>query len=801
MDLSKLNEIVSRPKEKILYLALKIEAEKIKSAFWTIEKEGIKIVAQGTEEEWGGGKGELVVACDASIASAVNSLSELAGNIPNRLILGLPNSWVQDGKIIRERAIDLKFLTEKLTLKPLGFLVNPEAIGFYLKNTEKDFTSAILIYLSAGEIVVTLIEDGRVKQTENVGRSDNLALDVEEGILRFKKTLNLPARILLYDGEDLEAAKQTLISYPWQPPIDDPDEKKPGFLHLPRVEILAKNFDIEAIAFAGAREITNGKEILPIVSGGEEKKKENEEERREPAAEKETIEEETKEEPMADQEPVEEDFPEEENNEIEFFKDRDILAEGSFPASEGPLSAVKESAVSETNLEEVDQTAVKPDLARVGFKKEGNGFLKKIFGKISGFFLQAKQSIFFRFSPKDSQKDFSYPSKINNGRWRFLPLLGLLLIVLFILAFYFFGKAEVTLVASESQVSQEFEFLVSSGDGVINLSEKILPGQLKSVRATGSKTGTVIGKKIVGDKAKGEVTIYNRTETPRTFGSGTVLVGPGKLRFVFDQEVRVASKSPDLVSGVDRWGEAKAQVTAAEIGAQYNVAPASQFEFENLSSSAFLAKNTVAFAGGTSRQIPVVSKEDQENLTAGLIRDLESQAKEKIQTEIGQGEIQVPETLISEIESKNFDHELQDEATSLNLDLTIKATVLTIKKQDLLSLAANLMSSEIEQKPGQVIDTEQSEVYLLKTVESGKKPLLLRGGAKIVLKPGLDSAELISKIRGKSFNFVQKTVLTFSGVKQSRIQISPGLFMFLSRLPFRGENISVKVVTEKDGQI
>lgn len=730
MGLSKFSEILAPDKEGKSFLALKIESDQIKSAFWAIEDDQVRVLTFGTEEEWGGTKEELMVSSDASISSAVAKLPEFVKEAPRRLILGVPNSWTKDNKILEERLKDLHFSTNKLSLQPLGFVVNPEAISYYLKKKEGEFISAILVYLGTTEITVSLISEGRTIQSEVIGRSDNFALDVEEGILRFTSVANLPPRILLYNSEDLELARQTLISYPWQPPEED----KPGFLHLPRVEILPKNFDIEAIAFAGGEEIKKSRSFK-----GEQIKEGKKEEKAEEVSTK----------------------------KIEFVKGEDILV------SKKSFIPQEEIPQEESRMEVVEEEEVSSK-RKISFYlfKQGLFSVKRFFQGI------------FHFVPPRLFESFRF------ARW--LSLGVFFLIILVILSFYCFSKAEVFLTVATDQLMKEFEFHIDPKQEGLNLEQKIIPARESFVEVNGNKTSSVTGKKIVGEKAKGEIIIYNRTDSPKTFPFGVILVGAGKLKFTLDQEVKVASKTPDFVSVVDRWGEAKAQVTAVDIGAQYNIAGGSQFYFENLPPSSFLAKNLASFSGGTSRQISVVAKEDQEKLLSELEEELGKKAREELEEKISLEEDYIWETLNSEIISKKFDHEIQEESSSLTLDLTLKEVVLSFKRVDLMDLALVEVDQDTGRKTNWEIEKEKSEISF--SVVERKPPerkVLMKAKAKIVLKQSPESGKIVRMIRGKSISKAQKSVLSFEGVKQIEIKISPGIFNLFSRLPFRERNIFI----------
>jgi hypothetical protein len=300
------------------------------------------------------------------------------------------------------------------------------------------------------------------------------------------------------------------------------------------------------------------------------------------------------------------------------------------------------------------------------------------------------------------------------------------------------------------------------------------------------------GRKTVGEKAKGEVVIYNRTDQPKRFAAGTALFGPGRLKFVLDAEVKIASKSPDLALGIDRWGEIKAAVSAAEIGAQYNLAANSQFTFEDLPTSSFLAKNLVAFLGGTSRQITVVSKEDQEKLLAELVKDLNKNGRVELEKKIEVGESLIPETIKSRVKTEEFDREVQEEVSGFSLKLTVENEALAYQRDDLMELLASLLTSD--QLSSLEIEKEKTEIFLSPVV--GEGDLVFNAKAKIALKEKINSQDLASKIKGET-RWTANTILSkIKSVKLVQIEIVPGFFAFLGRLPFKAENIKVEVRTD-----
>ena len=255
------------------YFALEINSEFIKSAIFAIIENQVKVLSLGNVERWESEK-ELIEAVDASLSSAAEKLP-VEGEVrePDKVVFGLPFGWVEGEKIIDDRLKLLKKLSEKLDLKPAGFVVIAEAITHHLKTTEGVPPTAILVHLGMQKISVSLVRVGKILGPKLIDKSNNLADDLIEGLSRFESREPLPARILLYDGEDkLEEARQQLVNYPWM----EKKKEEAEFLHLPKVEVLPLNFDIEAIALAGGKEVAKAAGLVLEEKPAEEEEEEKE---------------------------------------------------------------------------------------------------------------------------------------------------------------------------------------------------------------------------------------------------------------------------------------------------------------------------------------------------------------------------------------------------------------------------------------------------------------------------------------------------------------------------------------------
>jgi hypothetical protein len=754
-------------KEQEYFFALQIEPDFVKSAVWTVEGEKPRVVSLGTIQPWSGEKTEdLILAADASISAASGETPPQAKE-PSKVIFGLNETWVEEDKIAPIRLKDLKTLCQKLDFKPAGFVVTTEAMVQYLKLKEGVPPTTILINISKNEIIVTLVKLGKILGSQIVKRSQNLGEDVHEGLFRFKKVEILPSKMLLLGSADLEEAKQELLSFPWQKTKEG--EKKLPFLHFPKIENLEEDFDIKATALAGGTEVAKaaGIPIADISTQPQSGVKEPTTETEEPEfseTETSTIS------PDAESIPEITTPPSMFGAVPGFIKGEDILKKPK------KIFIKKEKEPEKVEFAEFEPE--KPDLPKhpkIFFPKVSLPRIPLI--KIPKVFL---------------------PSRFSKGPLIILfPLLALVgIFTLVIAAYWYLPKAKIILFLEPQNIEKKIDLIVDPKLTSPNESELKIPGTVKEINIDGEKTSSPSGKKEVGEKAKGEVTLYNKTDSTKTFPQGTTLLGSNNLKFTLDADTSVASKSSEATEEGEKiiYGKTNASVTAEKIGADYNLPAESTFKITNVNTDQFEAKNQNAFSGGTSREVQAVSKADQDNLLDALINELKEKAKEKINLEISSAEKIIEDSLKEKITKKTFDKEIGDEAQKLNLKLVLKITALTYKEDEFLNLIQkkilNLVPSGYELKQDQI----QTDFKLKNIEKDGQAIFEVTTTAKLI--PKIDIPKISQDLTGKKPDFAETYLRNLTSVAGFEISFTPKLPKIIKTLPRNTKNISIEVETK-----
>lgn len=582
-------------REEKYFLALDIEQEVITAGLWGHKPEGVYLVKTSSPIEWDAESGsDIAEAADVALEE-LGADAEHVGDV----IYGLQEDWVGKDGIKEEKKTLLRALGEKLSLKPVGFVVTTEALIQFLSEQEGSSLNTILVQYTTSMMQMSLVRSGKLVRSESVGRSTNTVADIIEGITRLPKNL-LPSQIYIYSArlkqEELEQEKQALIAYDWQ--------SSSLFLHLPTVNILPQKIRIESICITGGAAVVKSLHTENPVSSPE------------------------------------------------------------------PLH---EQQASEQGKTQVDSTFGFHDV-----EQKQEEVIDKTHGEESpieeGETVAHVEHVHPPMKPRISLPSVRLPVlRMPKLKLRMrLPLLfGVIALILFVLvggvwAMKMNAKARVLITLKTMPLTKTADLsLQTSGDQTDQFTA--VPAITVTKQVTGEKTGPATGTRLVGDKAKGNVTIFNATSSNKSFPEGTVLTYQNK-KFSLNESITIASSSGSASS--PQPGKGTVAVTAEQIGADSNIPAKSELGVANFDKVTYVAVNDDAFSGGSSREVQVVSKEDQTSLRKALLATLRTEAAEALTQE------QEPQTFIIPLDSvevteEKYSSEIGKEAQTLELSMTV----------------------------------------------------------------------------------------------------------------------------------
>ncbi|MBI2431057.1 MAG: baseplate J/gp47 family protein [Candidatus Levybacteria bacterium] len=639
-------------------------------------------------------------------------------------IFGIKENWVEETKIKKEYLIKLKKTSDALGLIPIGFLIINEAIAHLLQQEEGAPVSGILVEIGQKNIIVSLLRAGRIIEAKRTKIEDDAAKITDRLLHHFTSYEVLPSRIIVLSDKD---DNETLS----QTFIGHSWSKSLPFLHVPQITLLPKGFDIRAILFGAASQM--GLEMLPQEKNATEEELSTEENAPTPQ-------------------------PQEEEKEEEF-------------------GFIKE--------EDIKKTSGKADSLKIHYATKQHQKLittiwKMVFSAAKKIFAAVRLLRFPTFTR-------SYDQPPRKKILLFIPPALVFLAIVILLSYVFFLKATITLVVKPEVIEQKQAVTFSSVTPT-DVGKKIIAAQIVNVEEEGKITKPATGKKDLGEKAKGNITIYSNLTNEQTFSKGTVLTATNKLEFLLDQTVKVAS-----VSGAsDGQKTVKAAVIAKDIGKEFNLPSGVKFTLSSFNAASVEAKNEEAFSGGTKKEVSVVSKKDVEDAVSELTKQLEEKAKKDLEGKIDSKTKLFPLITNAKFSQKNISNKIDEEAKSFTLAGSVTYENLSYQENDLRKLAKDLLK-EKGNRLG-VLDDISYQVENEQKKNDGEATGIIR--AQTFLLPKFEKEKIGKQVEGKSFDDAQNTLKRLPQVVSARIKLSPNLPLLPKLLPKLSRNITIIVEKE-----
>ncbi len=373
---------------------------------------------------------------------------------------------------------------------------------------------------------------------------------------------------------------------------------------------------------------------------------------------------------------------------------------------------------------------------------------------------------------------------ITGKRKLFIPIVAL---VLLLGLFGIFSKASITVFVEPRILERDAQVTADPNIKVVDEANKKIPGQVIETQISGSMKDSATGKKQVGDPAKGTVTIYNKTNGPKTFDKGTTLIG-NNLKFTLDLGVTIASQSAS--ASEITFGKSSGNVTAVVIGADGNLPSGTALSIASLENSQFSAMSEGNFSGGNSKDVTVVTDADQKKLLASLGSDLRKQAQGQLQTKLNGKKI-LEEALLDEIVQKSFSKNINDQAQDFSLNMTVKYKGTAYIESDLKSIVAKLVETNVPEGYQLNLAETETQADVSKLEKDGRLIFLARFKAKLI--PKIDTDQIKKKVRGLSIDQAVEIIKGYENVLGAEIKIIPNLPARIARLPLIDKNISIEV--------
>lgn len=363
--------------------------------------------------------------------------------------------------------------------------------------------------------------------------------------------------------------------------------------------------------------------------------------------------------------------------------------------------------------------------------------------------------------------------------------------------------AKVELTVSSDQLVQDFDLA-----GKVNLEPDdadFLP--LTLIENSGKKKHQIAttGEKVVGTKAAGAITIYNKTDSDKVFKAGTIvslITTEDTIKFLMDQEVNVPARKIAAASAQAieyKSGSASVSVAAQEIGSLGNLAKAQNFTVANESPSSFVAINEADFGGGESRNVRVVTQEDYSNSQSSAKALLLEEGVAQIRSRMVGDQRLKQQALQSSIINTEYSHKVGDETDTLSVTLDLKIRAGVYSEQTLKDMVKQRLEEKVPDNYS--LTDDPISVSVENVTGSLDQTLYFNCRVKGFIIPRFKKEELSRSIVGLSLSSASDYLKSLRGLSSIRIILgSPIPFLdsliTQGRLPSNADSIVVEITSQ-----
>lgn len=748
--------------EETNYLSLTLTSNKILASIWQLSGDGLNFIGFSSKNfhNIDGLIHEAAVAIDSAAAHIKSDVTQV--------VFGLSNYWFEDGKITKETENILKNLSGELELVAQAFVPIAASVNHFLKLRDQSENEALYIGAFKDFTEISFLSDEKITPKILKGSA------TKESLIRLLKDLKLeikqalPQKVVIYDPDsqihkDLEKADLKEIF-----------EGPPKFEHFQEEDIA------KCIAYSQAADVLGHDPVLQISTVGpsgivipdvspEEKKEEDV--------------------GPTDQHP--DLIPQAEVAEAALagfdFKENEDILEIEKELEANPLISKTDTQAENSldNLTEPDQYAVEIDKSKSHIASSG---YESPAQKIEETKLSKKKSFF------DDLITLSWLSKITSGFSKegkgkkiLVPIL-VLAILLTAIAYFItltFSSAQVLIRANSKPQEADIDVTVANG-ATLDTTRSLIPGDIVLTTVSDSAQANTTGSKKTGTYAKGDVNVLNWTTAKVNFNKGEALISKNGIKFTLDSQVEIASRSASTP------GQATVPVVAQDYGTDSNLSAGTEFTFQKFDELLYSAKNDNAFSGGDSKQITVVSQDDMTKLEKTLTDQLTIKARQSLKDKNPANELN-DDAIEIKVTKKQFDKKLDDESSSLKLDMEIEATALVYDQNVLKDLLSKQAQEDSQDK---LVATPENIDILNLTVKRGKGSLKLSGRYRANLIQNINIDNTKDKIAGKSVKDARAIIKDNQDIADVEIKFTPDLLLF-SSVPKNKSKINIQVEAVK----
>jgi hypothetical protein len=298
-------------------------------------------------------------------------------------------------------------------------------------------------------------------------------------------------------------------------------------------------------------------------------------------------------------------------------------------------------------------------------------------------------------------------------------------------------------------------------------------------------------EKTTGERAKGNLSLFNTTPDIRVIPKGTVLTCTTNIC-----NTLTYTTNSDINLGPG--GSEKVGVTAGDIGLNYNISTLNQrFKVGNFNSSDIFASNVEKIEGGTAKKvIKIVDKKDIELAEEAAMKEMKERILNKIKIDPGNSNYIISDASLKvEKISSSSDFKEGEESEIVNVNVRAKGVVDAFSNDE-ISKVVEQMKTDLT-PAGYYLDEKQTN-FSKKVVAQTPDKIDIQVTLNTIARPTIDTDKIIAELKGKKYSQADKVLSQIPNIMSYTKSYSPEtLPQFFWNIPSTASRIKIDFIAEK----
>lgn len=373
--------------------------------------------------------------------------------------------------------------------------------------------------------------------------------------------------------------------------------------------------------------------------------------------------------------------------------------------------------------------------------------------------------------------------------WKALAIGGVVTLLLMGIASIFIPRATVVIALPSSPISEEVTVVASVSD-----SSDAISGTKITVKKSKSSDVTATGRKDIGTRATGNITITNRytdnnnTGRDQTFPAGTRVTDTNSNKvFQLTSSVTVGRVTYNPSNGQPIYQSQSVGVIAQEPGEEYNIGPSTFNVAGALSNTP--ASSSSAFTGGLKREVTVLSQSDVDEAIIKLRSQMREEALEEIVSKAN-GKKVVEDGIWEDVDKEESSEAVGAEVSSARVEASIEYGIIVFDEDEALKLFTEALEAQISRDEEIVFPEGTGPEFRAKEVDESRDNFtfeIFGDGYKV---PKIDRKRIASEINNMASSSAVQLLIERYKAGQVDISIQPS--WWLDRLPLAAWAIKVE---------